>query len=175
MPESKITPAVARTIRAAKKRGDAHTVIVDEVRKKHRVRLDRRTIDRWVEANPPRPPKKPPAPVAESEPKASSAAKAAEEEVDEVARLIKREAALLQRLEDAPEMGALSLAALNREYRQTLAAIRVAKAARSARVSVENADAKWLLTKLRRWDAMNRPAPPAEPDGLPEATRAANS
>lgn len=174
--ESKITTAIARTIRAAKKRGEGSRRVADAVRDKHGIELDKRTIDRWVAANPAAPPKTRPAPPADPATPPAAPPAEAPKEVDTLTRLVAREIALRERLEADPEMGALSLATLNREYRQTLEAIEVAKSNKGKRTTAGNADARWMVQKLRRWVAMNAEgAKPAEPNGVPEAARTAGS
>jgi hypothetical protein len=166
MATGKITGPIGRTIRAAKKQGLGGADIATRVRERHGIDLDRRSIDRWLKANPVTPPRK------RSPPGEDSSAEAKPAPLDELETLEERAIEIKRRLDESG-LGVIALATLNRELRQTFASIRKAKESSTKSAHVENSDARWMIEKLRRFAAMNGGGEPAETDGVPEAARAA--
>jgi hypothetical protein len=161
----KITEQVGKTIRSAKKRGLGGPTIVALVLERHGVQLDRRTIDRYLAANPPRQrPKR-------TDPAGTDPAS----DLDELETLRARARELHQLL--ATNLSPGNVVKVNAELRQTFKSIRGAEAARIAASKSASTDATWVLAKLKRFDAMNRGEivdDATDSEGVPAAAGAAN-
>lgn len=141
---AKITEAIGKTIRTAKRKKLGGPTIVALVLERHGVQLDRRTIDRYLEANPPRPSRKPRA----------HAAIHAEDELDELVTLRARARELHDLL--SADLSPGNVVKVNAELRQTFKSIRGAETAKRKNEKSASQDATWVLAKLKRFDAMNR-------------------
>lgn len=164
--EAKITPAIERMIRSGRKRGLSSAQIAALVDDRHRVRLDRSTITKYLAANPARPSRKRPAPPATTE----------AVELDELGTLRARARELHTMLQGDLSPG--NVVKVNAELRQTFKSIRGAEQARQKAKNAASADAAWVLAKLKRLDAMNRGEiedDASKDERLPEAAGAAGS
>ncbi len=163
MSSGKIDDSIGRTIRAANRRGESNVAIVSIVEDRHGVRLNRRSIDRWLADNPTPPPKK----RSRSD---AIAPETAPEALDEEAILEERVRRMRERLA-ADLVGTKNEPKWNAELRQTLAQLRAVRAA--AALAAERAkagsssEAADLREQLIRGFAPRRPSEDAAPPDRP--------
>lgn len=167
-PKGRITAEALEVIHRLKAAGKSSRETAKTLRETLGIEVDQRTISRHAKANGSIPLSEPADYALGAEPEDDGQPFAVE--LDEVTAL-EAQVAKLQR-ELAGRLRPRDRAQLSGELRQTFASIRKAKAAKLEAEELQDADAAWMLAKIKRFDAMNRDA--AEDDGeLPEAARTA--
>lgn len=175
MPNLKVTADAAVKIARWKKSGKSAREI-SALLEAQGIKLDQRTISRFVarshDAPQPKPYRPAPtvrAPIDEPGPAVDEPGEPTQEPTLDEIEALERSAKQLQRLLAAP-LPVRDTAALNAELRQTFASIRRARAAQSSQAGILSAEAQATLAKIRKFQAQNKAYPtpavaaPVEPE-----------